>query len=157
MADPLTALIHAVQVMNFLKTLVIKTLHGREELYPEFQVMYSPPANNKLEDSVSLNRLGSEKEDKFWSFPRKSGSVVGCEFVSDKSSPVTTSGNRESKQDDTVVNEGILERLSLRKGVRRLCRYPVFQLSKSGKKNRTSIADTRGCGGGGGGGGEAWA
>ncbi|KVH87986.1 hypothetical protein Ccrd_024631 [Cynara cardunculus var. scolymus] len=27
MADPLTALIHAVQVMNFLKTLVMKTLN----------------------------------------------------------------------------------------------------------------------------------
>ncbi|RWW08701.1 hypothetical protein GW17_00027838 [Ensete ventricosum] len=30
MADPLTALIHAVQVMNFLKTLIIKTLRERE-------------------------------------------------------------------------------------------------------------------------------
>ncbi|MBA0680146.1 hypothetical protein Goari_011861 [Gossypium aridum] len=32
MADPLTALIHAVQVMNFLKTLILKTLREREEL-----------------------------------------------------------------------------------------------------------------------------
>lgn len=31
MADPLTALIHAVQVMNFLKTLINKTLGEREE------------------------------------------------------------------------------------------------------------------------------
>ncbi|KAK7345323.1 hypothetical protein VNO77_15925 [Canavalia gladiata] len=31
MADPLTALMHAVQVMNFLKTLVMKTLREREE------------------------------------------------------------------------------------------------------------------------------
>ncbi|KAK4279056.1 hypothetical protein QN277_016818 [Acacia crassicarpa] len=31
MADPLTALMYAVQVMNFLKTLVIKTLREREE------------------------------------------------------------------------------------------------------------------------------
>ncbi|THU67201.1 hypothetical protein C4D60_Mb05t22150 [Musa balbisiana] len=31
MADPLTELIHAVQVMNFLKTLIIKTLREREE------------------------------------------------------------------------------------------------------------------------------
>lgn len=39
MADPLTALIHAVQVMNFLKTLILKTIRDREErlaakLYP---------------------------------------------------------------------------------------------------------------------------
>ncbi|CAM0903246.1 unnamed protein product [Alopecurus aequalis] len=31
MADPLTALMHAVQVMNFLRTLIIKTLNEREE------------------------------------------------------------------------------------------------------------------------------
>lgn len=31
MADPLTALMYAVQVMNFLKTLVMKTLKEREE------------------------------------------------------------------------------------------------------------------------------
>jgi hypothetical protein len=31
MADPLTALIHAVQVMNFLKTLILKTVKEREE------------------------------------------------------------------------------------------------------------------------------
>lgn len=31
MSDPLTALMHAVQVMNFLKTLILKTLREREE------------------------------------------------------------------------------------------------------------------------------
>lgn len=31
MADPLTALMHAVQVMNLLKTLILKTLREREE------------------------------------------------------------------------------------------------------------------------------
>jgi hypothetical protein len=31
MADPLTALIHAVQVMNFLKTLILKAVNEREE------------------------------------------------------------------------------------------------------------------------------
>lgn len=31
MADPLTALMYAVQVMNFLKTLIIKTLRERED------------------------------------------------------------------------------------------------------------------------------
>ncbi|XP_057826201.1 rho GTPase-activating protein 2 [Cryptomeria japonica] len=32
MSDPLTALMHAVQVMNFLKTLILKTLREREEV-----------------------------------------------------------------------------------------------------------------------------
>ena len=31
MADPLTALMYAVQVMNFLKTLIVKTLKERED------------------------------------------------------------------------------------------------------------------------------
>ncbi|PQM34999.1 rho GTPase-activating protein 2 [Prunus yedoensis var. nudiflora] len=31
MSDPLTALMHAVQVMNLLKTLIMKTLREREE------------------------------------------------------------------------------------------------------------------------------
>ncbi|KAK1420252.1 hypothetical protein QVD17_21695 [Tagetes erecta] len=133
MADPLTALIHAVQVMNFLKTLVIKTLRGREET---FQTTSLGEDNMKIEQPESLNRIGSEKEEKFWSFPRKSGSVVGCEYVSAKNSPV----NHPSKQEE-VVEEGILERLSLRKGVRRLCRHAVLQLSKNGKKNRSAIVD----------------
>lgn len=155
MADPLTALIHAVQVMNFLKTLVIKTLLGRGESYPDVQVTSSPPENTNPERPESLIRLASEKDEKFWSFPRKSGSVVGCEYVSEKSSPA----NHEPKQDDekeAVAAEGILERLSLRKGVRRLCKHPVFQLSKSFKRSQSVIVDTRGCDGSGGGG-EAWA
>lgn len=32
MADPLTALMYAVQVMNFLKTLIVKTLREREDV-----------------------------------------------------------------------------------------------------------------------------
>ncbi|CAM6090090.1 unnamed protein product [Calypogeia fissa] len=32
MADPLTALMHAVQVMNFLKTLILRTLRDREDV-----------------------------------------------------------------------------------------------------------------------------
>lgn len=41
MADPLTALMYAVQVMNFLKTLVVKTLREREE-----SIVKSNPASN---------------------------------------------------------------------------------------------------------------
>ncbi|PWA58655.1 CRIB domain, Rho GTPase activation protein [Artemisia annua] len=35
MADPLTALMYAVQVMNFLKTLIVKTLREREDVIVE--------------------------------------------------------------------------------------------------------------------------
>ncbi|KAK1425285.1 hypothetical protein QVD17_20635 [Tagetes erecta] len=170
MADPLTALIHAVQIMNMLKTLVIKTLHEREESSPSFKPTvsskdYSSP-NNKPEyhcplRSVTLKRLGSANEEQFWSFPRKSGSVAEYDYMSGKNSPAS-SGNcsvdgvdrskQHEQQHREVVNiEGILEKLRFRKGVRKLCRYPVFQLNKSAakKSDNTVIVDASG-------GGEAW-
>ncbi|XP_076957464.1 rho GTPase-activating protein 5-like [Bidens hawaiensis] len=135
MADPLTALIHAVQVMNFLKTLVIKTLRGREE---SVEMNFSCEDDAKIEQPESLNQIGSEKDEKFWSFPRKTGSVVGGEYISGTNSPV----NHQSKQqEEEVAAEGILEKLGLRKGVRKLCKQTVFQLSKSGKKNRSEVVD----------------
>lgn len=41
MSDPLTALMHAVQVMNLLKTLILRTLRDREETSTEGEG-YSP-------------------------------------------------------------------------------------------------------------------
>lgn len=72
MADPLTALIHAVQVMNFLKTLITKTLLERENSAAMDQTLppsadfpcHSPEvlATNKLKlsRSVTLDRWESE-------------------------------------------------------------------------------------------------
>ncbi|TKY61973.1 Rho GTPase-activating protein 1 [Spatholobus suberectus] len=63
MADPLTALMYAVQVMNFLKTLVVKTLRKREESI----VKSNPVPNlNSFDDdghhsnSEMLHKDGSE-------------------------------------------------------------------------------------------------
>ncbi|KAI3694012.1 hypothetical protein L1987_76970 [Smallanthus sonchifolius] len=114
MDNPLTALIHAVQVMNFLKKLVIKTLRGREE-----------SANRVIsscEDETKLVNPGSCYS------PRKSGPIVGCE-------PRVNHRSKQEEEEVVAVVEGILERLNLRKGVSRLCRHTVFQLSKNGKKN----------------------
>lgn len=65
MADPLTALMYAVQVMNFLKTLVVKTLKEREESI----VKSNPVPNlNSFDDdghhsnSETLHQDGSENE-----------------------------------------------------------------------------------------------
>ncbi|XP_061366735.1 rho GTPase-activating protein 5-like [Gastrolobium bilobum] len=63
MADPLTALMYAVQVMNFLKTLVVKTLREREE-----SMVKSNPVSNlnsfdddgHQSDSQVLLKDGSE-------------------------------------------------------------------------------------------------
>ncbi|KVH97305.1 rho GTPase-activating protein 5-like [Cynara cardunculus var. scolymus] len=142
MADPLTALIHAVQIMNLLKTLVMKTLGDREESC----------ADNSGSDhlyplrSSTLNRLGSESEEQFWSFPRKSGSVVEYDYNNSpvtcrSKSPEIDNQSKQGQQHREVVIEGILERVKLRKGVRRLCRYPVFQLSKPTAKKSGTIGE----------------
>ncbi|XP_071722834.1 rho GTPase-activating protein 3-like [Rutidosis leptorrhynchoides] len=142
MADPLTALIHAVQVMNFLKTLILKTLRERKDAAtPEKCVDLSNlriedksckqtvepstklQCTNKFLRTATLGRLeSSSSEERLWSFRRKSDDDGEEESV-------TNSGGRTSPAHDGGDNW-----LSLRKGVRRLCRHPVFQLTKPSKK-----------------------
>ncbi|KAM0015364.1 putative Rho GTPase activation protein [Helianthus debilis subsp. tardiflorus] len=62
MSDPLTALMHAVQVMNLLKTLITKTLREREEADGGG---YSPMSyrSEETETSCELRRQASSEED----------------------------------------------------------------------------------------------
>ncbi|XVE73649.1 hypothetical protein DITRI_Ditri11bG0135500 [Diplodiscus trichospermus] len=175
MADPLTALIHAVQVMNFLKTLILKTLREREESAAKDRLLRpcldSPtgitdvhsaimnngvshgqaldacasrePATAKFLRATTLSKLECGPEEKLWSF-RKSDGEEEFESVSGNSTPnACEMGIVENECRGTGYDNG--DRLSLRKGVRRLCRHPVFQLSKSTKKTRNlGIVNTRG-------------
>ena len=52
MSDPLTALMHAVQVMNLLKTLILKVLREREETASEedYSSYSSSPVSNQQDD-----------------------------------------------------------------------------------------------------------
>lgn len=169
MADPLTALIHAVQVMNFLKTLIVRTLQLRENSAAKTSELSSGSdssntATNIPHKSISIGELIFEKQQhtitstddqrhskKFL----RSGTLDRLEFspekkhrksqkksndelksiygsISGDGSPVTSVA-AESLDEDRD-GEGILERLNLRKGVKKLCRHPVFQLSKPTKK-----------------------
>ncbi|KAG9154127.1 hypothetical protein Leryth_000622 [Lithospermum erythrorhizon] len=60
MSDPLTALMHAVQVMNLLKSLIVKTLRKRE--YTMSGGGYSPMSNRQtdVEDSHHVMDLSSD-------------------------------------------------------------------------------------------------
>ncbi|MQM20142.1 hypothetical protein Taro_053158 [Colocasia esculenta] len=58
MSDPLTALMHAVQVMNFLKTLILKTLREREEASTEG---YSPFSRSPWSDEHSEDDMDSRR------------------------------------------------------------------------------------------------
>lgn len=72
MSDPLTALMHAVQVMNLLKTLITKTLRDREDAAAT-DCGYSPMSyrsgrqsdysQEEMETSCELRRQPSSEDD----------------------------------------------------------------------------------------------
>ncbi|XP_021748176.1 rho GTPase-activating protein 3-like [Chenopodium quinoa] len=163
MADPLTALIHAVQVMNFLKTLIVKTVQSREDAAENARMLSScsdtsnTPTSNphksvsigemifekdntasscnqvhskEFTRSVTLDRLEFSPERKHRKSQNKNIEDKSCGSNARDSSPVMVA---ESEDEDREV-EGILERLNFKKGVKKLCRHPVFQLSKPTKK-----------------------
>jgi len=68
MADPLTALMHVVQVMNFLKTLEMKTLREREG---------STVKSNTVSD---LNSFGDDNHQSSSQLKLKDGSENGSDF-----------------------------------------------------------------------------
>ncbi|KAF8379788.1 hypothetical protein HHK36_029237 [Tetracentron sinense] len=190
MADPLTALLHAVQVMNFLKTLIVKTIREREESTDDarFSSCSESPCNkgdphssnsnretgrgsceqtfdvcvndravmgNFLRGSI-LDRLESDTEESFGRFQKKTKDDEEPESTPANIIPVkcgisAVEGECRGGYGSGDV-EGFMNRLSLRKGVKKLCRHPVFQLSKPVKKpGGDGIVNTRGEGG------EAWA
>ncbi|KDP28434.1 hypothetical protein JCGZ_14205 [Jatropha curcas] len=182
MADPLTALIHAVQVMNLLKTLILKNLRERDESAAKVRLhtanTVSPRderehcqsnLNSKSEHSctpdvpssgeflrpATMNRLESKTEESHSSFHAKNNGEEEFASISDCRHPSSEIGGIENGIKDEYDSG---DWLSLRKGVRRLCRHPVFQSSKPAKKTQDlGIVNNRGGGGGEGGeGGETW-
>lgn len=175
MADPLTALIHAVQVMNLLKTLIMKALRERGDFNAivgllsscgvspstkaEARILSSNPSatdcdhketgNTNMLQSSTIGRLESEREEKLWSFNSKDAKESDYESsISAAKTPVKDSKDNSCQEGyDNRESEGILSRLSFTKGVRRLYRHPLFQLNKVVKKSGTlSIVNTRGDG-----------
>lgn len=171
LVDPLTALIHAVQVTNLLKTLVIKTLREREESHLTCQMQW-PCANissckedylstqsngvltrepvldgyshekqnaGELSRSATLDSTECESGEQFWNCRSTSDAGDECDSIV-KTSPVAhnrqTLESRFREGFDTEEVENTVVRLSLRKGMQKLCRHPVFQLSKPVKKSR---------------------
>ncbi|OVA14767.1 Rho GTPase-activating protein domain [Macleaya cordata] len=172
MADPLTALLHAVQVMNFLKTLIIKVLREREKSSAEVSLFSScsespnnkddpnlsksnrdtgegsceqaidvcvgegPPVLCSFPRSSSHDRLERDSEEIFWSLQEKSEtgedheSICGNNNEPPKCHTMYMENECGGGGSGNVDVEGFSDRVSWREGVRKLCRHPVFQLSR---------------------------
>ncbi|KAF5747793.1 Rho GTPase activating protein with PAK-box/P21-Rho-binding domain [Tripterygium wilfordii] len=63
MSDPLTALMYAVQVMNFLKTLIIKTLREREDSIIDSTPLSPPEHSGEDGHRSSLQSLSNEANE----------------------------------------------------------------------------------------------
>lgn len=178
MADPLTALIHAVQVMNFLKTLILKTLREREETVRDVRLPLSPlncpsneimdhpamisdrhrshdqtPGTRLVKGPVAMNRLDGGTLEELETTTNKGS--LGCQMrsVEEEEESLSSSSGSVAMLEAGDIEDGSGDWLSLRKGVRKLCRHPVFQLSKPAKKTRSyGTVNSRG-----GGEGETWA
>lgn len=65
MSDPLTALMYAVQVMNFLKTLIVKTMRQREDSIVESDPTVEPPPSDDGGDHrhhTTVKAMNKEEE-----------------------------------------------------------------------------------------------
>lgn len=90
MADPLTALMYAVQVMNFLKSLIFRTLKEREDFLPDSESDshlepfdengHQSPPQLYQEDTVSDDE---QKENPFISKKLNSDSTVDIRLKAD--------------------------------------------------------------------------
>lgn len=161
--------------MNFLKTLILKTLREREESATEARQLSScsdspiqnddpvslmsngkesrdpcaanRPTNINFLRTATLDRLESNTMEKLWSFHRKSDGEEEeeDEFEYESGSDAPTRFEMGALENGCRSGYDTGDWLSLRKGVRRLCRHPVFQLNKPPKKTRSlGIINTRG-------------
>ncbi|CAN6695379.1 unnamed protein product [Malus baccata var. baccata] len=103
MADPLTALMYAVQVMNFLITLILKTLRERKDFVVEPPLCHVEPSDEDGHQSPSqslkegIGKLNEGKEQSVFMEEPRSGSSSNSNQVSGCCHDVV--------QDDSLVNE----------------------------------------------------
>uniref|UniRef100_A0A1D1Z244 Glucose-1-phosphate adenylyltransferase n=1 Tax=Anthurium amnicola TaxID=1678845 RepID=A0A1D1Z244_9ARAE len=173
MADPLTALIHAVQVMNFLKMLIMKTMRQRAEVAIGVVMLSSSSCSRSLSDQDGVNMskenvkfcegsqekpvdvcifdkgtlgkfilndecgLESDDVESFWSFEKES-ITAEPELIHEESLPMRSNECTAEEYKSEYGKEDVRakDRLNFRNGVKKLCRHPVFLLSRSVKRSR---------------------
>ncbi|KAA8549880.1 hypothetical protein F0562_001564 [Nyssa sinensis] len=105
MADPLTALMYAVQVMNFLKTLIVKTLQEREDAVVEpATVSHREPSDESGHQSPSLRWVEAAVEENEETEPAFFAEEPVLESASD-SNELDNATDGEAYSDSTSIEE----------------------------------------------------
>jgi len=130
MADPISALMYAVQVMNFLKTLILRTLRERKdsvvESYPRFYV--EPSGGNG-----SQRLLESFQEDTPAENEVAQGNIV-LEKAGLECSPGSVQNNSTEGEPDSLANssENLVSNEEL------YCEFPPVGNMGKGKAGQSS-------------------
>ncbi|KAJ1685986.1 hypothetical protein LUZ63_017376 [Rhynchospora breviuscula] len=80
MSDPLTALMHAVQVMNLLKTLILKTLRDRED---EEIFTYSPSSSCTILSDQEIDNNSNNNSDGGYNSCTKNDTEIETSYSSE--------------------------------------------------------------------------
>lgn len=136
MADPFTALMYAVQVMNFLKTLILRTLRERKDSVVEYnpRLCLEPSdenRNHKLLDSCQQDTAAEYEEAQENFVSEISGLVCFPESLQRKSSTGGESGSLISSSENPVCNEDLY------------CEYPPKGNTRKSKSGQSSSSNTR--------------
>lgn len=160
MADPLTALMHAVQVMNFLKTLIEKTLKERENSILDSALdsrnsSRDPSGGNGQQTPLhTMFEEANEPDDEEAQAPISMNPAVGDQLHLDQddcsienvapngvnqSSPNIHRNDEESAQESktsSAKSEGAKACKTAKKGPRKGNGRPVVQLAKPAEKTK---------------------
>ncbi|KAK7272232.1 hypothetical protein RJT34_28708 [Clitoria ternatea] len=134
MADPFTALMYAVQVMNFLKTLILRTLRERKdsvvETYPRFYLEPSDDnGNHRLAESFQKDTPAEIEEAKENFVIEKAVSECPPESPQNNSSTGGESSSLTCSSENLVCNEDLY------------CEFPPkgnMGKSKTGQSSRSN-------------------
>ena len=136
MADPITALMYAVQVMNFLKTLILRTLRERKDSVVELSPRFCLEPSNKNGDHSLLE---SCQQDTAAQNEEAQENCVSEEIVLECSSESLKNNSLAGGESDTLISssENIVCNGDL------YCEYPPKGNMGKSKTGQSSSSNTR--------------
>ncbi|KAF6165885.1 hypothetical protein GIB67_012782 [Kingdonia uniflora] len=136
MADPLTALMYAVQVMNFLKTLIMRTLKGREDSLTEVAPDSHQEPSDENEHQSSSEHCGEgetrEKEETEHVFITDEPVLENEEQVTEREEDDSTA-KVEVQSSQTSTEKAPSQSVVLKNGPRKSNRKRVARVAEKSK------------------------